>query len=244
MAQEPEPDVVGQDPSSYCREIETYLCRKNEGHLVRIVGPAFEQMCGWAERGVPLRIAFRGIDRYCERYYAKGKRRRPVRIEFCEADVLDAFDDWRRAVGVSSVRDETQAESSEPASRKPSLATHVERAAARLRTLSFSPSRSSAFAARVDRILGELDGFEDARGARGEARARVVSRLAALDAELIAAAVEEVDPAQTASLQREAEEELAPFGARMSPEAREKAVRAAFHRLVREALGAPTLTYE
>ena len=41
----------------------------------------------------------RGIDRYFERYYAKGPRRRPVRVEFCEADVLDVFDEWRRAVG-------------------------------------------------------------------------------------------------------------------------------------------------
>src|SRR5919108_6156062 len=90
-------------PDQYCREIETYLCRKNGGHLVRIVGPAFEQVCGWADRGVPLKIALRGIDRYCERYEAKGPRRRPARVEFCEADVLDAFDNWRRAVGVTGL---------------------------------------------------------------------------------------------------------------------------------------------
>jgi len=30
------------DPAEYCREIENYLCQKNEGHLIRIVGPAFE----------------------------------------------------------------------------------------------------------------------------------------------------------------------------------------------------------
>src|ERR671916_101183 len=88
------------EPAEYCRELETYLCRKNEGHLIRIAGPVFEQVCGWAAQGVPLKIAFRGIDRYCERYYAKGPQRRPVRIEFCEADVLDSFDEWRRAVGV------------------------------------------------------------------------------------------------------------------------------------------------
>jgi len=76
---------VGQ----YCRELETYLCRKNEGHLIRIVGPVFDQVSAWAQQGVPLTIAFRGVDRYCERYYAKGPRRRPVRIEFCEADILD-----------------------------------------------------------------------------------------------------------------------------------------------------------
>ncbi len=85
----------------YCRQVEAYLCRKNDGHLIRIVGPAFEQVCGWAARGVPLKVAMRGIDRYFERYYAKGPRRRPVRVEFCEADVLDVFDEWRRALGIT-----------------------------------------------------------------------------------------------------------------------------------------------
>ena len=78
-------------PADYCRAIEAYLCRKNDGHLIRIVGPSFEKVCGWAEKGVPIKVAFRGIDRYFERYYAKGARRRPVRIDFCEADVLDVF---------------------------------------------------------------------------------------------------------------------------------------------------------
>ena len=86
----------------FCRQLEAYLCRKNDGHLIRIVGPAFEQVCGWAERGIPLTLAMRGVDRYFERYYSKGPKRRPVRIEFCEADVLDAFDEWRRAVGVAA----------------------------------------------------------------------------------------------------------------------------------------------
>src|ERR687897_546053 len=93
------------DPTSYAsyvRDIEAYLCRKNDGHLIRIVGPAFEQVSGWAKQGVPLKVACSGIDRYFERYYRKGPRRRPVRIEFCDADVLDAFDDWRRAVGVTA----------------------------------------------------------------------------------------------------------------------------------------------
>src|SRR5207244_7317951 len=112
------------DPAEYCRELETYLCRKNEGHLIRIVGPVFEQVSGWAAQGVPLAIAFRGIDRYCERYYAKGPRRRPVRVEFCEADILDAFDDWRRAVGVAQLGD--------PPAKRDSLPAHLDRAMARL----------------------------------------------------------------------------------------------------------------
>ena len=51
------------EPGAYCREIETYLCRRNGGHLIRIVGPAFERVCGWAEAGVPLQVVVEGIDR-------------------------------------------------------------------------------------------------------------------------------------------------------------------------------------
>jgi len=85
----------------YCHEVERYLCQKNDGHLIRIVGPSFDLVSAWAAQGVPLKVACRGIDRYVERYYGKGPRRRPVRIDFCEADVLDAFDEWRRATGLA-----------------------------------------------------------------------------------------------------------------------------------------------
>lgn len=97
-------DARSMSPAEFSREIEAYLCRKNDGHLIRIVGPVFEKVCGWAARGVPLRVAFQGIDRYFERRQAKGPaaNRRPARVEFCEPDVLDAFDAWRRAVGVVS----------------------------------------------------------------------------------------------------------------------------------------------
>ena len=242
-----EPDVVSLDVPAYCRDIETYLCRKNEGHLIRIVGPAFDQVCGWAMRGVPLKIAYRGIDRYCERYYAKGGRRRPVRIEFCEADILDAFDEWRRAVGVtaaSSAGADAGDSAGAAAGRRPALAAHLERAIARLR----SPAgfaRSAEFHARVDTVIRELEScMEPARGARGEARTRLIERLAALDTELQAAAARELDPARARELRQEAEAELAPFAARMPPETRERATQAAIQRLVREALGLPVLTYE
>ena len=55
------------DLSEYCRQLESYLCRKNDGHLIRIVGPSFEIVSRWATDGVPLKVALGGIDRYCER---------------------------------------------------------------------------------------------------------------------------------------------------------------------------------
>src|SRR4029450_13071585 len=151
------------DSSEYCRQIEAYLCRKNEGHLIRIVGPAFEQVCGWANIGVPLKVAFRGIDQYCERYYAKGPRRRPVRIEFCEADILDLFDAWRRSIGVPPVDNGNDAE---PPPRKPALAGHIERALARLTSLR-SGARGAVFHERVDAVVRQLDQFMAGGGGGG-----------------------------------------------------------------------------
>ncbi|NOT44041.1 MAG: hypothetical protein HOP14_05490, partial [Acidobacteria bacterium] len=115
------------DAGAFCRDVEAYLCRRNEGHLVRIVGPSFDMVCGWAQRGIPLRIVCRGIDRCVERQAAKGGRRRPLRVEFCEADVLDVFDQWRKAVGVAPAAAGT------PRVRTDSLPAHLDRAIARSR---------------------------------------------------------------------------------------------------------------
>lgn len=93
-------DANEAQDAAYCRAIEDHLCRRNGGHLVRIVGPSFEHVLGWAARGIPLKIAFEGIDRHVDRALARGPRRRPARAEFCEADVLDVFDEWRRALGL------------------------------------------------------------------------------------------------------------------------------------------------
>ena len=178
--------VVNAD--EFCRSVEHYLTRKNDGHLVRIVGPSFERVRGWAESGVPLKVVFAGIDRYFERYYAKGPRRRPVRIDFCEADVLDVFDEWSRAVGLSAGRTEI-AGGEAPVKRRESLATHVERSLARLVAM-----RSGSVSLTLpDEILAEVIGELDrllgmARGARGDARQQIVDRLEALDTRLLAVA--------------------------------------------------------
>ena len=48
------PAMAADDVHAYCREVEAYLCRRNDGHLIRVVGPAFELVKGWAAQGIPL----------------------------------------------------------------------------------------------------------------------------------------------------------------------------------------------
>lgn len=232
-------------PETYCRELESYLCRKNEGHLIRIVGPAFEQVCAWAARGVPLKVAQRGVDRYFERYYAKGPRRRPIRIEFCEADVLDVFDEWRRAVGISvAPADDNEAtESPDPIRRHVSLPAHVDRVIARLTALRGGEDRSLDDV--LDGLVRELDAARGTvKGLRGEARAAFIERLHGLDRTLLDAARDHCEPEILARLAADAVAELMPFRERMPPDAYERARAAALERLIRERRRLPTIAFE
>jgi hypothetical protein len=232
---------VGTEPVDYCREIESYLCQKNDGHLIRITGPSFDLVSAWAAQGVPLKVAFRGIDRYFDRYYAKGPRRRPVRIDFCEADVLDVFDEWRRATGLTATGDARSADGdSQTGHHGPSLPVHMERVLRRLTSARASDRLDAGFDDLLDRVAREMDA---ARAVRGAKRQALVERLATLDRELLDAARAGLDDATRAALEREAEEELAGFRAAMSPDAFARARDAAIDRLVRERSGLPTIAF-
>ena len=251
----------------YCRAIEAYLCRENGGHLVRIVGPAFQVVAGWHAAGIPFAIVKQGIDRTLARDRARpaGPVRRPVRVEFCEADVQDAFTAWRRAVGVGMAGAGDEATSPVPASeagpaadaapptaprpgRGPSLASHVDRAMQRLTQAlldlgRFTPEEASAAGAAMEAALATLDRLQaDARGARGEARAALLAVLATADAVLASALVAAVPPAAAADVTRAARAELAPFAGRMAAPDLASAEAAAVARLVRERFRAPELT--
>jgi hypothetical protein len=226
------------DVQAYCRDLEAYLCRKNDGHLIRITGPAFERVQGWAEQGIPLSIAEAGIDRYFERYYRKGPRRRPVQILFCEADVLDAFDEWRLAVGIARVTDDSEG----GRRAKRSLASQIEAASARLTVLRGSDKAGPALGAALDSAVRALDALRpDAARARGDARDALLQRIEQIDATLTAAAFAALDAGQRSALEKEADGELAPFQARLSAEAYAQSRRAAIHRLARQHFGLPSL---
>lgn len=230
---------MNDDRDAYCRDIETYLSRKNDGHLIRIVGPAFEQVCGWAARGIPLKIVYRGIDRCFERYYAKGPRRRPVRVEFCEADVLDVFDEWRRAVGVTAAGD-TDADSHPRAS----LPAHLERVVARLTMLRGGGDRASLDAI-LDEIVRELDAARaGSKGIRGERREALLERLRELDRTLVDAARSASASTLLERLAAEADEQLAPFRPRMTSDVWARSREACIDRLVREHFQLPTIAFD
>ena len=235
------------DVESYCRDLEAYLCQKNDGHLIRITGPAFERIQGWAQQGIPIKVAEAGIDRYFERYYRKGARRRPVQIMFCEADVLDAFDDWRRAVGLSRVTVDAEGgpDVEEPvAASRPrrSLASQIDGALARLTVLRGSDKAGPIIGPALEAAVRSLDALRpDAERVRGDARDALLQRVTEIEDTLATEALAALKPDQRQAFETDADAELAPFRPRMTAEAYAQSRRAAIHRLVRQNFGLPSL---
>ena len=129
--------------------------------------------------------------------------------------------------------------------RKPSLASHVERAVARLIALRDVHGGAPLPAGAIDTAVESLDRVgERAREARGDEREALVEELLRLDDRLVALAAGELDAARARALRLEAEEELAPFTLRMQPAARTAAIESAYLRLVRESVRLPRIRFD
>ena len=239
------------DLSEYCRTIETHLCRKNDGHLIRIAGPSFDVVARWAADGIPVKVAVGGIDRYFERYYRKGPRRRPVKIDFCDSDVRDLFDEWRRATGVTAGAVAGEADVSthagdatpEPTRRKgPSLPDHLERVLTRLSSLRVTGVLGDGADPIVDAVSTELDRARArSAGLRGDDRKALLERLERLDDDLLAFASASVAEDVTVAARTDAAESLAPFRATMGAEAYAEAMTRALGQALRSRLGLPVI---
>ncbi|MEZ5317611.1 MAG: hypothetical protein R2752_09450 [Vicinamibacterales bacterium] len=242
------------DVGDYCRRIEHQLTRVNGGHLVRIVGPAFDLVRGWAADGIPLSVVFQAVALKAERHVA-GASRYPLRIEHCDRDVRDIFDRWRRAIGLhglataagahGAVAPETAGEADGQETgdrRRPSLSRHLERAMDGLGRAAGRLESPEPLREAIARLLEDLAALrEQARGARGPARQQIVDRLAPLDLALLEAARAAAPDDVRAALRREAEAELAPYRTRLDEPAWTRGVQVTADRLLREQYGLPFL---
>jgi hypothetical protein len=234
------------DIGEYCRKVEAHLTRVNSGHLVRIVGPGFMLVRQWAEEGIPLSAVFRGIEQKAERHKA-GAARRPLRIEFCEADVREVYDAWRRAIGVTAGASSAEAppELSDRGSGPARKATtrELDRAVDRLVATAGRLEFPEDFRARVNDVLDRLITMRDAvKGSRGAARDAWLEPLPALDQVLSDAARAAVPAEVLSGVRADAEADLAPFRDRLSQEAWAQALAVTIDRGVRAHFGLPDLS--
>ena len=237
---------MSSDVVDYCRQVEAHLTRINGGHLVRVVGPGFALVKQWADEGVPLSVVFRGIEHKAERH-AAGASKRPLRIEFCEADVRALYDDWRRAIGVPA-SPTTEADADAAASvrstspKRRSVPKAIDRAVDRLGRLAGRLELPEEFRDAMSRLIDQLATMrEELAHTRGAVRDRLLERLGPLDAELLEYARAIVPPDVMRNLTITAEQDLAPYRERLSPQAWTRAVSVTVDRGIREHLELPSL---
>jgi hypothetical protein len=194
---------------------------------------------------MPLRVVLHGVDRTIARLTAKGPRRRPVRIEFCEADVRDAADQWRRAVGVTATAanapsHSTDASTAAPASRVPSLPKHLERVLMRLSALAATRELPPALASAIGSTLNEVDTCLDAsRAARREARTAIVERLVEIERTMTQAALAALPESRRQELLEQVGHELSPYRGQLPPVAMHDAEQALLGELTRRLFSLP-----
>jgi hypothetical protein len=238
------------DVADYCRQVEAHLTRINGGHLVRVVGPGFALVKQWADEGVPLSVVFRGIEHKAERH-AAGASKRPLRIEFCEADVRALYDDWRRAIGVpatATAEADGDADRSAPdrsaASRRRSVPKAIDRAIDRLGRLAGRLELPEEFRDAMSRLIQQLSALrEELAHTRGAARDQLLERLGPLESDLLDHARGVVPADVMRDITARAEQDLAPYRERLSPEAWTRAISVTVDRGVREHLELPSLEF-
>lgn len=231
------------DVADYCRQVEAHLTRINGGHLVRVVGAGFALVKQWADDEVPLSVVFRGIEQKAERHKA-GASKRPLRIEFCEADVRELHAAWRRAVGLTGAPDPVDAEVpatvTEPKRR--SVSRSIERAIERLGRLAGRLELPGEFRDAVSHAIEQLSVLrEELSRTRGAAREQLLERLAPIDRDLLGQARQAVAPDMLRDFTNQAEQELAPYRDRLSPEHWARAVSVTVDRSIRDHLALPVL---
>lgn len=236
------------DVADYCRQVEAHLTRVNGGHLVRVVGPGFALVKQWADEGVPLSVVFRAIEQKAERH-ATGASKRPLRIEFCESDVRALFGDWRRAIGVSANPDgeassrAVTVEAGASAKRR-SVPKAIERAIDRLGRLAGRLELPDQFRDAMSGAIQELCALrEELAHTRGAARQHMLERFVPLERDLLDQARGVVPAEVLREITTRAEQDLAPFRERLSPDAWSRAVSVTVDRGVREHLDLPSLDF-
>jgi len=226
--------------ADYCRQVEAHLTRVNGGHLVRVVGPGFALVKQWADEGIPLSVVFRAIEQKAERHKA-GASKRPLRIEFCEADVRDLFASWRSAVGVTAASG-TDGGADEGGTKRRSATKTIDRAIERLSRLAGQLEWPEAFRDAISHAIEDLAALrQQLSGVRGAARGPLLERLPGIDRALMAEARQAIGTGALADLTQQAEQELASYRTRLSSEAWAQAVSVTVEREVRRRLNLPSL---
>ncbi|HXV64573.1 MAG TPA: hypothetical protein VEK15_28000 [Vicinamibacteria bacterium] len=207
------------DAESYYASVESHFVAKR-GSPLFITPSEWNLVWRWEQSGIPLEIVKEAIDRVFERPQASQKRRK---LGYCRQAVDAAFRRFREA---------RLGEGTTPAQEAPvDFVARLSGLAARLMKAAES-SRDRLLGETVRALACEVAATDVARGA-----AKLESKLAEIDARLLAALELAFDEPVRSSLRTEAERSLESYRDRMPEKVYRRALESAYHRRLRSRLG-------
>ncbi|HEX8070535.1 MAG TPA: hypothetical protein VF546_11320 [Pyrinomonadaceae bacterium] len=256
---------------NYFTEIEDTFIRRRGKHL--LLSPMdWALIESWQQRGVPLHVALRGVERAFDSYEAKPRRRSVKSLLYCEEEVEAQFAEWRerqQGAHVPAGDAETKDAAAMSGVATSGAATNGARGSAATQANGDAglPFPRAAISAHLAACRAQVEQAHAARGSEDELRealARVAARLAELEtdfarsprpnAEQLEGALTDLEglldralrahlpAAQIEARRAEAEAQLRPYRARMGRETYEQTRDNLLAKLLREDGGVPRLS--
>ena len=208
---------------NYFTEIEDAFIRRRGKHLL-LSSMDWALIESWKEKGVPLFVALRGIERAFDSHEAKPRRRSVKTLMYCQEEVEAQYGEWLESQLGAGPEDENgagaadgQTDASLPFSRAAVL-SHLSRAREALEVLVKERRKtgSDEFSDTVARVITHLRSLEKdfAAAARPDAE-KLEESLTALEKMLDGALVSRLAPAKLADARQQTEAQLLSYRNRM-----------------------------
>jgi hypothetical protein len=236
----------------YFSEIEeTFIRRRGKTLLLSPLDWALIE--SWKTMGVPLHVALRGIESAFDSFAAKPRRRSVKSLLYCQEEVEAQFAEWMESQRGASSKEASSSQSNGEENGKAKMSETMPR---------------EAVAGHLARVRAELEAAYRARGDSSDeltvSLARAVSRIVELEADwtkaaqpdairleasltdienLLSRAVQaSLAPEHLAARQREVEDQLKPYRARMDAAVYAQTFEHLLLKNLREEFGVPRLS--
>ena len=206
---------------NYFTEIEDRF-QQRRGALLLLSTLDWALIETWREAGIPLDAVLRGIDSAFDKYEARQKKARMMKINglaWCAQAVMEAAEELREAAaGTAKTKSDEAAEARESGFEHDRVAAHLEAAAAALDAATVAPEACTGTAGRLRELSAAVRGDADASTvdiAAAKNLEDLERRLTVLEEKLFAAIRAAAPEDLLVRLKEHAARELAPYRARM-----------------------------
>jgi len=229
---------------NYFTEIEEAFVRKRGKHI--FVSPLdWALIESWKERGVPLHIALRGIEKTFESYAARPRQRSIKTLFYCQEEVEAQFEEWLASqVGANGKAGKTEsANDSELPFPRESILKHLSGLQESLNQIKQERKREDVFSETLERAVAQLKDLEkDFSKSKKPSAEKLEDSLTNLENLIDESLLKSLSSDAIAKEKAEVEKELKPYRGKMDTAVYEQTFNNLLLKRLRERLHLPRLS--